>query len=95
MLFRHVAGECSIFIGLCASLFMGELSNTFTLPGTETQRTLDRMKEELPDLSGWFEGPSCSAQKAWGLTAERKPGNTMPLPSPWTSWLCTPRLSKP
>ncbi|WP_417365698.1 MMPL family transporter [Glutamicibacter arilaitensis] len=41
-----------IFIGLCASLFMGQLSNTFTLPGTETQRTLDRMKEELPDLSG-------------------------------------------
>ena len=41
-----------IFIGLCASLFMGQLSNTFTLPGTETQRTLDRMKEELPDLAG-------------------------------------------
>ena len=41
-----------IFIGMCASLFMGQLSNTFTLPGTETQRTLDRMKEELPDLAG-------------------------------------------
>jgi len=41
-----------IFIGVCASLFMGQLSNTFTLPGTETQRTLDRMKEELPDLAG-------------------------------------------
>ncbi|GAA3298837.1 MMPL family transporter [Glutamicibacter nicotianae] len=41
-----------IFIGLSASLFMGQLSNTFTLPGTETQRTLDRMKEELPDLAG-------------------------------------------
>jgi len=41
-----------IFIGICASLFMGQLSNTFTLPGTETQRTLDRMKEELPDLAG-------------------------------------------
>jgi len=41
-----------IFIGVCASLFMGQLSNTFTIPGTETQRTLDRMKEELPDLAG-------------------------------------------
>ncbi len=41
-----------IFIGLSASLFMGQLSNTFTIPGTETQRTLDRMKEELPDLAG-------------------------------------------
>ncbi|MGO2053593.1 MAG: MMPL family transporter [Glutamicibacter sp.] len=41
-----------IAIGVCASLFMGQLSNTFTLPGTETQRTMDRMKEELPDLAG-------------------------------------------
>src|SRR5699024_1803783 len=35
-----------------ASLFMGQLSNSFTIPGTETQRTLDRMKDELPDLAG-------------------------------------------
>ncbi|MGO2029910.1 MAG: MMPL family transporter [Glutamicibacter ardleyensis] len=41
-----------IAIGVCASLFMGQLSNTFTLPGTETQRTMDRMKNELPDLAG-------------------------------------------
>lgn len=41
-----------IFTGVCASLFMGQLSNTFSIPGTETQRTLDRMKEELPDLAG-------------------------------------------
>lgn len=41
-----------IFIGVSASLFMGQLSNTFTIPGTETQRTLDRMKDELPDLAG-------------------------------------------
>ncbi|MGO2609713.1 MAG: MMPL family transporter, partial [Glutamicibacter ardleyensis] len=33
-----------IAIGVCASLFIGQLSNTFTLPGTETQRTMDRMK---------------------------------------------------
>lgn len=41
-----------IFIGVSASLFMGQLSNSFTIPGTETQRTLDRMKDELPDLAG-------------------------------------------
>ena len=41
-----------IFIGISASLFMGQLSNTFTIPGTETQRTLDRLKEEMPDLAG-------------------------------------------
>ncbi|GAA1409317.1 hypothetical protein AUR04nite_22430 [Glutamicibacter uratoxydans] len=41
-----------IFIGISASLFMGQLSNTFTIPGTETQRTLDRLKQEIPDLAG-------------------------------------------
>ncbi|MCW4465149.1 MMPL family transporter [Glutamicibacter sp. MNS18] len=41
-----------IAIGTSATLFMGQLSNTFTLPGTETQRTMDRMKDELPDLAG-------------------------------------------
>lgn len=39
-------------IGLSAGLFMGKLSNTFTIPGTETQRTLDRMKVEMPELAG-------------------------------------------
>ncbi|PQZ91128.1 multidrug RND transporter [Arthrobacter sp. MYb227] len=39
-------------IGLSAGLFMGKLSNTFSIPGTETQRTLDRMKVEMPELAG-------------------------------------------
>ncbi|WP_435298770.1 MMPL family transporter [Timonella sp. A28] len=39
-------------IGLLAGLFMGKLSNTFSLPGTETERVLDVMYEELPELSG-------------------------------------------
>ncbi|WP_411733249.1 MMPL family transporter [Paeniglutamicibacter sp.] len=39
-------------IGLCAGAFMGKLSNTFAIPGTETQRTLDRMKIEMPELAG-------------------------------------------
>ncbi len=41
-----------LVIGLCAGAFMGKLSNTFTIPGTETQRTLDRMKIEMPELAG-------------------------------------------
>ncbi|GAA1876914.1 hypothetical protein GCM10009715_24590 [Paeniglutamicibacter psychrophenolicus] len=41
-----------LVIGLCAGAFMGKLSNTFTIPGTETQRTLDRMKVEMPELAG-------------------------------------------
>ena len=39
-------------IGTSAGLFMGTLSNTFSIPGTETQRTLDRLKEELPSAAG-------------------------------------------
>lgn len=39
-------------IGLLAGLFMGKLSNTFTLPGTETERVLQLMDEEIPELSG-------------------------------------------
>ncbi|GAA3328847.1 MMPL family transporter [Paeniglutamicibacter sulfureus] len=41
-----------LLIGLCAGAFMGKLSNTFAIPGTETQRTLDRMKVEMPELAG-------------------------------------------
>lgn len=41
-----------LVIGLSAGAFMGKLSNTFTIPGTETQRTLDRMKVEMPNLAG-------------------------------------------
>ncbi len=39
-------------IGVLAGTFMGTLSNTFSLPGTETERVLNLMHEELPELSG-------------------------------------------
>ncbi|GAA3701204.1 hypothetical protein GCM10022377_13400 [Zhihengliuella alba] len=39
-------------VALCAGLFMGTLTNQFSIPGTETQRTLDRLKEELPEAAG-------------------------------------------
>ncbi|MEE1619988.1 MMPL family transporter [Zafaria sp. J156] len=39
-------------VGAAAGAFMGTLSNTFTIPGTETQRTLDRLKDELPEAAG-------------------------------------------
>lgn len=41
-----------LLIGVSAGAFMGKLSNTFTIPGTETQRTLDRLKVEMPELAG-------------------------------------------
>lgn len=52
--FRMISIWLAVFIaiGTSATLFMGQLSNTFSLPGTETQRTLDRMERELPDLAG-------------------------------------------
>ncbi|WP_460691968.1 MMPL family transporter [Neomicrococcus lactis] len=39
-------------IGGSAAMFMGKLSNEFSIPGTETQRTLDRLKQEMPEVSG-------------------------------------------
>lgn len=49
-----IAGWLAILtiIGLLAGLFMGKLSNTFSLPGTETERVLTLMSQELPELSG-------------------------------------------
>ena len=41
-----------LLIGVGAGAFMGKLSNTFSIPGTETQRTLDRLKVEMPELAG-------------------------------------------
>ena len=41
-----------IVIGASAGAFMGKLSNTFSIPGTPTQITLDKVKQELPDLAG-------------------------------------------
>lgn len=39
-------------VALCAGLFMGTLTNQFSIPGTETQQTLDRLKKELPEAAG-------------------------------------------
>ncbi len=41
-----------IAVGGLAGAFMGKLSNTFTLPGTETERVLNLMHKEMPELSG-------------------------------------------
>ena len=41
-----------VLIGGAAGAFMGTLINSFTIPGTETQRTLDRLKTELPEFAG-------------------------------------------
>lgn len=41
-----------VTVGALAGVFMGQLSNTFTLPGTETERVLKLMKQELPELAG-------------------------------------------
>ncbi|MGP9662689.1 MMPL family transporter [Arthrobacter sp. AOP36-C1-22] len=39
-------------IGLSASAFMGTLTNSFSIPGTETQTALDKLKKEMPEFSG-------------------------------------------
>src|SRR5687768_14019086 len=39
-------------VGGAAAAFHGTLSNNFQIPGTETQRIADKLKEELPSASG-------------------------------------------
>lgn len=41
-----------VLVGGAAGAFMGTLVNSFSIPGTETQRTLDRLKTELPEFAG-------------------------------------------
>lgn len=38
-------------VGGLAGAFMGKLSNTFTIPGTETERVMELMEQELPELA--------------------------------------------
>ena len=39
-------------VGGSAAAFHGTLSNNFQIPGTETQRIADKLKEDLPSASG-------------------------------------------
>ncbi|MFC8040418.1 MMPL family transporter [Paenarthrobacter sp. NPDC057355] len=41
-----------VAVGGSAAAFHGTMSNNFTIPGTETQRMADKLKEALPDASG-------------------------------------------
>ncbi|MHC6591111.1 MMPL family transporter [Arthrobacter sp. C152] len=52
-----------VAVGGSAAAFHGTLSNNFQIPGTETQRIADKLKQELPSASGGsativFEAPS-------------------------------------
>src|SRR5690242_21308679 len=41
-----------VAVGGSAAAFHGTLSNNFQIPGTETQRIADKLKQELPSASG-------------------------------------------
>ncbi|NUP58368.1 MAG: RND transporter, partial [Pseudarthrobacter sp.] len=52
-----------VAVGGSAAAFHGTLSNNFQIPGTETQRMADKLKQELPSASGGsativFEAPN-------------------------------------
>ncbi|MFP5312498.1 MAG: multidrug RND transporter, partial [Actinomycetes bacterium] len=38
--------------GGAAAAFHGTMSNNFSIPGTESQRVLDQLEEELPEAAG-------------------------------------------
>ncbi|WP_394162571.1 MMPL family transporter [Galactobacter valiniphilus] len=60
-----------IAIGGSAGAFMGKLSNSFSIPGTETQVTLDKMRQEIPELAGG-QGNVVFQSKNGAFTAEQK-----------------------
>ncbi|MDR2256394.1 MAG: MMPL family transporter [Arthrobacter sp.] len=60
-----------LVIGGSAGAFMGKLSNSFSIPGTETQLTLDKMREEIPELAGG-QGNVVFQTKEGTFTAEQK-----------------------
>ena len=41
-----------LLVGGSAGLFHGQMSNNFQIPGTETQRMLDKLKKDLPASAG-------------------------------------------
>lgn len=60
-----------LVIGGSAGAFMGKLSNSFSIPGTETQVTLDKMRQEIPELAGG-QGNVVFQSKDGAFTQEQK-----------------------
>ncbi|MBO1266447.1 MMPL family transporter [Arthrobacter cavernae] len=58
-------------MGGAAAAFHGTMSNNFQIPGTETQRMLDKLKKELPESSGGSAGIVFEAGEA-GFTPAGK-----------------------
>lgn len=59
-------------IGVLAATFMGQLANSFSLPGTETERVLKLLNEELPDLAGGSGSVVFAAEQAEPFTEEQQ-----------------------
>jgi len=45
-----------VAVGASAAAFHGTMSNNFQIPGTETQRMLDKLKKDLPEAAGGSAG---------------------------------------
>ena len=74
-----------VAVGGSAAAFHGTLSNNFQIPGTETQRIADKLKQELPSASGGsativFEAPDggFTAQSRAAVTEALKKLQTLP-----------------
>lgn len=59
-------------LGGSAALFMGKLTNQFSIPGTETQKTLDHVKEVFPDFSGGTGSVVFATENGEKFTSEQK-----------------------
>ncbi|MFB0835267.1 MMPL family transporter [Arthrobacter halodurans] len=61
-----------LLIGVAAAAFMGTLSNSFSIPGTPTQLTLDKLKTELPEFAGGTGSIVYRAPDGTEFTAEQR-----------------------
>jgi RND superfamily putative drug exporter len=74
-----------VAVGASAAAFHGTLSNNFQIPGTETQRIADKLRQDLPSASGGsasiaFEAPAegFTAQSRAAVTGALKKLDALP-----------------
>jgi RND superfamily putative drug exporter len=68
-----------VLVGASALLFRGETSNSFQIPGTETQQVADKLKQDLPSASGGSGTVVFAAPEGQPLTAAQQDAITASL----------------
>ena len=64
-----------VLLGLGAVGLSGQLTNAVTIPGTESQRAIDHLKETFPEAGRRRRHRPCRAHRAGGADVHRAPAN--------------------